>query len=187
MDVKQEVYQIPQIDLDPDSIRMILISESVPKEPINDYYQPGKPGYARSTLMAFKDAGVEANSIQELIDKGIYFTSAVKCAKTAYAIHGDTIKECSFLLDRELSLFPNLKVIMLMGDVAIKALNSISLRKLKQRVIPDGPTYKIRNGKYTYNDIRVFPSYLQAGPSFNKEQSKRRMIAEDISRAMRLI
>ena len=137
--------------------------------------------------MAFKDAGVEAKSIQDLIDRGIYFTSAVKCAKTAYNIHTNTIKECSFLLERELALFPNLKAILLMGDVAIKALNSISLRKLKQRVIPDGATYKIRNGKYTYNDIRVFPSYLQAGPSFNKEQSKRRMIAEDISRAMKLI
>ena len=187
MDVKQEVYQIPQIDLDPESIRMIIISESVPKNPGDDYYQTGMPGYVRSTLMAFKDAGVEAKSIQDLIDKGIYFTSAVKCAKTAYNIHTNTVKECSFLLERELALFQNLKVIMLMGDVAIKALNSISLRKLKQRVVPDGATYKIRNGKYTYNDIRVFPSYLQAGPSFNKEQSKRRMIAEDISRAMSLL
>jgi hypothetical protein len=31
----------------------------------------------------------------------------------------------------------------------------------------------------------VFPSYLQAGPSFYIEKQKRRMIAEDIAAAMR--
>ncbi|MBI9049429.1 MAG: uracil-DNA glycosylase [Anaerolineaceae bacterium] len=187
MDIKQEVHQIPSIDLDPQSIRMVLISESVPKNPRDDYYQPGNPGYERTTLTAFKDAGVEAKSIQELVEKGIYFTSAVKCAKTAYTIQSATIKECSFILEKELALFPNLKVIMLMGDVAIKALNTISLHRIKQRIIPDGATYKIRNGKYTYNDMRVFPSYLQAGPSFNIEKSKRRMIAEDITNALKLL
>jgi hypothetical protein len=35
--------------------------------------------------------------------------------------------------------------------------------------------------------MRVFPSYLQAGPSFFIEKSKRRMIAEDISAAMQLV
>ena len=43
MDVKQEVYQIPQIDLDPDSIRMILISESVPKKPGDAIINPVDP------------------------------------------------------------------------------------------------------------------------------------------------
>jgi hypothetical protein len=33
----------------------------------------------------------------------------------------------------------------------------------------------------------VFPSYLQAGPSFFIEKSKRRMIAEDIANALRLV
>jgi hypothetical protein len=33
----------------------------------------------------------------------------------------------------------------------------------------------------------VFPSYLQAGPSFFIEQSKRRMIAEDIANALTLV
>jgi len=33
----------------------------------------------------------------------------------------------------------------------------------------------------------VFPSYLQAGPSFFIEKSKRRMIAEDIAAALSLV
>jgi uracil-DNA glycosylase len=186
MDVNSDIYQIPQIDLDPQSIRMVLISEATPPNPMHYYYQTGHPAYEQSTLTAFRDAGMVVNSFDELLKRGIYFTSAIKCAKTSYGVQTDTIKECSLLLEKELVLFPNLKVILLMGDVAIKALNSISLRRIKQRVIPEGATYKIRNGKYEYNNIRVFPSYLQVGPSFNIEKSKRKMIAEDIANAMRV-
>ena len=75
---------------------------------------------------------------------------------------------------------------MLMGDVAIKAVNCIAKQADEKRVIPIGSTYRIRGEKYTSKGIRVFPSYLQAGPSFFIEKSKRRMIAEDIAAALRL-
>jgi len=51
-------------------------------------------------------------------------------------------------------------------------------------VIPAGATYRIRGREYSYRGARVFPSYLQAGPSFFIEKSKRRMIAEDIAAAL---
>ena len=76
---------------------------------------------------------------------------------------------------------------MLMGDVAIKALNYIAKRAGAGRVIPAGSTYKIRGQPYFYGEMRAFPSYLQAGPSFFIEKSKRRMIAEDISAALSLV
>jgi uracil-DNA glycosylase len=91
------------------------------------------------------------------------------------------------LLEKELALFPNVKVLMLMGDVAIKALNYIARRAGEERVVPAGSTYKIRNQKCFFRGMRVFPSYLQAGPSFFIEKSKRRMIAEDIASALRLV
>jgi len=76
---------------------------------------------------------------------------------------------------------------MLMGDVAINAVNHIAKRAGGKRVIPAGSTYKIRGSEYTFKGLRVFPSYLQAGPSFFIEKSKRRMIAEDIAAAIKLI
>ena len=99
----------------------------------------------------------------------------------------DTIRECSLLLEKELRLFPKVKVLMLMGDVAIKALNYIAQRAGEKRVIPAGSTYKIRGERYFFRGMRVFPSYLQAGPSFFIEKSKRRMVAEDIAAALRLV
>ncbi len=74
-----------------------------------------------------------------------------------------------------------------MGDVAIQALNGIAQRAGEQRVIPAGATYKIRGQEYRFRGARAFPSYLQAGPSFFIEKSKRRMIAEDIAAALQLL
>ena len=76
---------------------------------------------------------------------------------------------------------------MLMGDVAITAMNYISKRQGTGRVIPAGSTYKIRGEEYFYQGSRAFPSYVQAGPSFTIEKSKRRMIGEDIAGALSLI
>jgi hypothetical protein len=75
---------------------------------------------------------------------------------------------------------------MLMGDVAIKAVNYIAKRAGAGCVIPAGPTYKIRGAEYYFRGTRAFPSYLQAGSSFFIEKSKRRMIAEDIAVALKL-
>jgi uracil-DNA glycosylase len=78
------------------------------------------------------------------------------------------------------------EVLLLMGDVAIRALNTVARRAGEARVIPAVPTYKLRGQKFEFQGKRVFPSYLQAGPSFFIEKSKRRMIAEDIAAALRL-
>jgi len=117
----------------------------------------------------------------------VYLTTAVKCGKTGYGLKASTIKECSHILEKELTLFPQVKVFLLMGSVAIKAFNYIAKRRGEPRVIPSGSTYKIRHQEYNYGGKRVFPSYLQAGPSFFIEKSKRRMIVEDIAQALALV
>ena len=186
-DVRQECYIVPGIEIDPQSISVVLISESAPADLVNDYYAPGDPLFARTTLLAFSDAGVQASSIYELVERGVYFTTAVKCGKTGYGIQKATIIECSKILEQELDLFPNGRAYLLMGDVAIQAVNEISRRAGRGRVIPPGSTYKIRGSEYYFRGARTFPSYLQAGPSFGIEKSKRKMIAEDIAAAMGVI
>jgi hypothetical protein len=71
-----------------------------------------------------------------------------------------------------------------MGDVAVRSLNEIARRARQPRPVPAGATYRIRGGDFRFRGARVFPSYLQAGPAFYIEKSKRRMIAEDIAAAM---
>ena len=67
------------------------------------------------------------------------------------------------------------------------SVNYIAKRAGQGRVIPAGSTYKIRGLKYSFGDTRAFPSYLQAGPAFFIEKSKRQMIAEDIKAAFCII
>jgi hypothetical protein len=186
-DVKHDCYIVPEIDLNPDGISMLMISEAAPQDAGDYYYGGGTSLFEKTTTLAFQDAGAIVESIQDLVDMGVYFTTAVKCGKTGYGIKAATVKECSLILEQEMALFRNVKAYMLMGDVAIKALNYIAKREGEPRVIPAGSTYKIRSEAYFYKGKRVFPSYLQAGPSYFIEKSKRRMIAEDIKAALELM
>ncbi len=185
-DVKHDCYLVPGISLKPEAVSIVMISEAAPADPAEYYYAKGNPLFEQTTVQAFVDAGCAVSSVKDIVARGVYLTTAVKCAKTGYGIESKTIRECSCLLERELALFPKLKVLMLMGDVAIKALNYVASRLGEARVIPAGSTYKLRNQKYSLKGIRVLPSYLQAGPSFFIEKSKRRMIAEDIAAGLRL-
>ncbi|MBU0494186.1 MAG: uracil-DNA glycosylase family protein [Chloroflexi bacterium] len=166
---------------------MVLISEAAPADLGNYYYAPGDPLFQQTTVQAFQDAGADVASIQDILGLGVYLTTAVKCGKTGYGIKAGTIKECSLLLEQELALFPHVQAFLLMGDVAIQAVNAIARQAGAGRVIPAGSTYKIRGPEFTFRGARAFPSYLQAGPSFFIEKTKRKMIAEDIAAALRLV
>jgi len=178
---------IPAVDIKPATVSIIMISEAAPENSNDYYYAKGNPLFQETTVQAFQDAGANVSSMRDIIELGIYLTTAVKCGKTDYGIKADTIKACSVLLEKELELFPNATAYMLMGDVAIKAMNNIARRAGGKRVIPAGSTYKIRGNEYFFHEKRTFPSYLQAGRSFFIEKSKRRMIAEDIASALSLL
>lgn len=186
-DVQHKCYLVPEIDVKPEKISVMMISEAAPASPCDYYYAGGDSLFQRTTVQAFKDAGAKVSSIRDIVGLGVYLTTAVKCGKTGYNIQASTIKQCSLILEKEVALFSNLKVLMLMGDVAIKSFNYIAQRIQEARVIPAVSTYKLRGEKFKFQGKRVFPSYLQAGPSFFIEKSKRKMIAEDISAALHLV
>jgi uracil-DNA glycosylase len=184
--VNQDAYVVPDVDLDPAAISIVLISEAAPPDPADHYYAPGDPLFQQTTVQAFQDAGADVTSIQDILDLGVYLTTAIKCGKVGYTIKAAPIRECSLILESELALFPNVHAFLLMGDVAIKAVNYIARRAGEPRVIPAGSTYKIRGGTYTWRGRRAFPSYTQAGPSFFIEKSKRTTIAADVAAALAL-
>ena len=186
-DVQHAGYVVPDLDVRPEHITIILVSEAAPAAPTDFYYAGDDALFARTTVQAFNDAGAQVATMQDIVALGVYLTAAVKCAQTGYVIQTDTVKTCSLLLEQELALFPNAKAMLLMGDVAIKALNAIAQRRGEARVIPATPTYKLRGQTFHYQGKRVFPSYLQVGSSFFIEKSKRKMIAEDIAAALQLI
>jgi hypothetical protein len=134
-------YSVPAVEVNPEDISIILISEAAPVDLKDGYYAPEEPLFAQTTIQAFNDAGAGVSSIQDILDLGVYLTTAVKCAKTAYAIRTDTVKQCARILEEELALFPNVKAYLLMGDVAIRALNTVAQRAGEKRVIPAGSTY----------------------------------------------
>lgn len=185
LDVNKDRYVVPSIEVEPEKINTLMISEAPPQDPKDYFYAQNNPSYFQTTAQAFSDAGISVSSMEDVLNLGVYITTAIKCGKTGYSITSKTVENCSDILGREMKLFPNIKSILLMGDTAIKAMNYITRRNIGKRIIPSGSTYKIRKDKYFYNDIRVFPSYLQTGKSYLIEKSKRKMIAEDIKAALK--
>ena len=186
-DIDKNSYILPTAEINADDIRIIMIAEAPPNDKADYFYADGKPFYLETTLQAFRDAGTEVSSMRNILELGVYITTAIKCGKTQYAVSPNTMKNCSVILEQEISLFPNIKVFMLMGGVAIKMMNGIWKKETGKRVIPAGSTYKIRGQAYYYKNRRVFPSYTPAGKNFLIEKSKRRMVAEDIREALKLV
>ncbi|MFQ6084288.1 MAG: uracil-DNA glycosylase family protein [Candidatus Aminicenantia bacterium] len=186
-DINKNNYLVPYKKINPQKIKIIMITEAPPADKQDYFYAQGNPFYLQTTVQAFNDAGINISTMQEILNLGIYITTAIKCGKTQYTISTDTIKNCSEILEKEINLFPNIKVFLLMGDVAIKSMNYIWKSQTGRKVIPDGSTYKIRKEKYYYEEKRVFPSYTPTGKNYLIEKSKRRMIAEDIKSAYKII
>lgn len=186
-DVDHRRHEVPGGRVDPERVRLILVAEAPPAEAADGLFAPGMPFHLETTLDAFQAAGAATTSLNDLAERGIYLTTAVKCAKLGFAVGRPAVEACSCLLEMEVGLFPGARVIMLMGDTAIAAFNAVVRRRTGKRLIPSGPTYKVRAGEYWFEGKRVFPCYLQTGRSYLIERSKREMIAADLRTALALI
>lgn len=196
MNIQKELQQISageadlrfnNVDIAPETIRAIMINEVVPSCPEEDFYGKLDSVYMSTTIPLFRKAGIEVDSVRDILDNGIYITNAVKKPKSEYAVSKESIEESLPYLGKELTLFPNVKVIMLMGDVAKKAFNMICKNATRKNVIPSVSTYKLRNTEIIYNGIRIIPSYIMTGQNILIEKSKFEMASEDISLMYRLI
>jgi len=196
MNIKQELetrlgaaasLQLNDIDVDPAAIRAIMINEVVPSDPAQDFYGSSGEQYLSTTIPLFQKAGLHVKGIQDILDMGVYITNAVKTPKTAYTIEKASLEESLPWLEAELALFPQVKVIMLMGDVAKKMYNQIARKTAKKNVIPSGATYKLRAAAFYHGGIRVIPSYIMTGGNILIEKSKVAMAAQDIAAMAEII
>ncbi len=196
MNIQQELQLISQsetnlrfndVEIAPETIRAIMINEIVPLCPEDDFYGKPDSAYMSTTIPLFRKAGIEVDSVLDILNNGIYITNAVKMPKTEYAVSKESIEESLPYLERELALFPNVKVVMLMGDVAKKAFNLISRKATGKNTVPGISTYKLRNTEIFYNGIRILPSYIMTGQNILIEKSKFEMASENIATMYRLI
>lgn len=184
--ITNSIY-LNNIEIDPLTIKAIMINEVVPSDALQDFYGVPDADYLKTTIPLFQGAGAEVKSIQDILQMGIYITNAVKTPKTKYAIEKKSIQDSLPYLEAELSLFPNVKVIMLMGDVAKKAFNMITKKATKKNVVPTVSTYKLRTTEIYYKGIRVMPSYIMTGGNILIEKSKVAMATEDIATMLEII
>lgn len=182
-----EDIQLNDLEIDPLKIKAIMINEVVPSDPAQDFYGQSTADYLTTTIPLFQKAGFQVSGIQDILQMGVYITNAVKTPKSNYTIDKSCMEGSLPYLEKELALFPNVKVIMLMGDVAKKVFNMITKKATKKNAVPAISTYKLRNSEIFYGDIRVMPSYIMTGRNILIEKSKFEMAAEDISIMLNMI
>ena len=161
-DVNHACHVVPGIDVDPAGVSILLISEAAPADPGDYYYAEGDPLFQQTTVQAFRDAGADVSSIQDILGMGVYLTTAVKCGKTGYGIKAATIQACSLLLEEEIALFPDVSAFLLMGDVAIKGINYVAKRagtKIKLAFTPVASC-----AMRTESNTGIFPSRTHSPP-----------------------
>lgn len=182
------ISYLNDIEIDVQEIKCIMINEVVPNDPKDDFYGSNiQPYYLQTTIPLFQESDESITDVYDILQKGIYITNAVKLPKEDYSIETSFILKNAEILEKELSLFPNVQVIMLMGDVAKKAFNAICKKQTKKNVVPSISTYKLRNSKLYYNGIRIFPSYIMTGQNILIEKSKFKMASEDIANMLDII
>ena len=179
--------RLNDVNIEPEMIRAIMINEVVPVDSDDDFYGKPDSAYMSTTIPLFRKAGIEVKSIQDILNLGIYITNAVKTPKSEYAVSKESIEESLTYLEKELELFSNLQVVMLMGDVAKKAFNMISKKATKKNAVPSISTYKLRNTEIFHKGWRILPSYIMTGQNILIEKSKFQMASEDIATMYRLI
>ncbi|MBE5796585.1 MAG: uracil-DNA glycosylase [Clostridiales bacterium] len=173
--------QLCDAEIDPAQIRALLINEIVPADPSQDFYGSSGDAYLSTALPLLRQGGLPVESIGDALRMGVYITNAVKIPKETSAVPPESIELSLPWLEQEIALFPNLRVIMLCGDVAKKMFNRISRKAAKRNVIPSGATYKLRAAAYYHGSVRVIPSYIITGGNLLIEKSKTAMIAQDIA------
>lgn len=182
-DVRHEGNVRPDLPARRDHIRVIMVSAAPPAE--DGHLSATDDPFARAeTLEAFRSAGFDVHSHDDIKRLGVYVTTAVKCPKIGFGLKSETVEACSHLLEAELAMFPNLRSILLMGNTAIRALNAVAVRQIGEPVIPAGSAYKVKGHEYQFGQISLFPSYPASGRNLSVEGNQQDVIAVDIRNAI---
>ena len=193
--IASDLLTFPDCEIALENVRVIMIDEAPSLNPDNYFYSNHpKAHWVRTTLGLFKLAGFEFNSIRELLDIGIYITTSLKIPRNKSKegrkpLTTAEIKEHLPILEKEIMLFSNLKVIMLMGGTSIKAFNYIVKAQTGKSLIPAGSIGNIRNNIYEWEDKRVFPCAMMGNQNILSDDygSARDNIADSIRQMMEII
>lgn len=112
---------VNDVELNPSTIGTVMINEVVPSDPKQDLYGGPDAGYLKTAVPLLGKAGAPVSSVGDALRMGIYMTDAAKTPKTKSAVDKAEVGRSLPYLEKKLSFFPNVRVVMLMGDAAIKA------------------------------------------------------------------
>ena len=140
--------RLPDYDIDTDKVKGLIVHED-PTNTDDDYF----------TVPYFINSGYCVDSVSDVLDLGIYMTSAIKNEKAGKNDETSAITTHMPLLWHEISLFKNLKAVILAGHMSIKTFNFLAKWKTGKSLIPGNTLSRMRQKEYAFKGIRIIPSY----------------------------
>lgn len=186
-DAQAVLAYLPALPLVPEQVKALILNETVADMPQHDFYGDPASPYATSALGLLQRAGATAQSSAALLAGGIYLTSVMKLPKTAALTEKAALERDLPLLAQELALFPALRVVLLGGDVARRAVNLLAKRQTGKNVLPGVATYRLRHETIEWRGIRLLPAYIMTGKNLEIEKSKAEMNVQELSKLLQLI
>ena len=183
-DVRHAGNVRPDLPARRDHIRVIMVSAAPPTDAVGKAAGYQDPMARQETVDAFRSAGFDVSSLDDIRNLGVYVTTAIKCPKIGFGVKQETVAACSKILEAEIDMFPNVKSILLMGNTAIRAINAVAVRKFGAPSIPSGSAYKVKGHEYAFGDISLFPSYPEYGRNLSVEGNRQDVVAVDIRNAI---
>ena len=77
-DTDKNSYALPPAEIDPAAIKILMITEAPPNDLADYFYADGNPFYLETTAQAFRDAGADVSSMQDIINLGVYITTDIE-------------------------------------------------------------------------------------------------------------
>ena len=104
-DLDPNILQFPDCEVNPANIKVVMINEVVPKNP-NDWFYSDSPDpeNKKTAFGLFEGAGVHVKSMRDVLNMGIYITTALKTPKEGYTADPDALKAQLPLLEITKSL-----------------------------------------------------------------------------------
>jgi len=71
-DINKNAHYIPQIELKPEKVQILMICEVIPENSDDYFYSKKEPSFMETILQAFNDAEQSVKSTQDILLLGFY-------------------------------------------------------------------------------------------------------------------
>jgi|GEM_PF-5013987 len=186
--IRTEPTQTVSSPVDPAGVRVLILTDACPEDAREHFTasDPDTPAW-QNTQQLFAAAGLQVGCYQDLLEHGIAMETCLDGLRPR-RLSPFHLSSGAARIEAMLGRFPNLKALMLMGEVAIRCFHHLTRpRWSSRRQRSSEHEYQIRGVESFLGPVQVFPSYLHTAAGFLQERARCRTVIEQLETVMQQV